>query len=363
MSPALRFILCIGLVSLFADVTYEGARAISGPFLATLGASGTAVGLIAGAGELIGYGLRYFSGLLADRTRRYWTILFLGYGINLVAVPLLAWADTWQLAAFLLIAERFGKAIRAPARDALLSHAASQTGRGWGFGLHEAMDQIGALIGPLMVALILAGRGSYPAAFVLLAIPAACSLAALFTGRLLYPRPADFELPHDAASAHGLAPAFWIYTMGAAALAFGYADFSLMAFHAKRVSLMKDAWIPVIYAVAMGVDAIVALWLGRWYDRTPRRALLTGAALGVLAAPFVFLGGYEGLIAGVVLWGCGLGAQESVLRAGLAEFIPADRRASAYGMFHAVSGIGWFLGSALMGWLYEHSLAALAACS
>lgn len=360
---AVGFIVCLGVVSLFADITYEGARGISGPFLATLGASGTMVGLIAGAGELIAFGLRYVSGIVADRSRRYWTILFTGYGVNLAAVPLLAFADSWQLAALLLMLERFGKSIRAPSRDALLSHASHQIGRGWGFALHEAMDQTGALTGPLVVSAVLFTRGSYPAAFALLAIPAACAMGALLVGRALYPSPEDFEPRTRETPGVPLPRRFWIYSAGAATLAFGYVDFSLIAYHAKRANLIADAWIPVLYALAMGVDAVAALALGRWFDRAGKPALLAGAALSVLSAPLAFLGGLPGLLAAAVLWGAGMGAQESVLRAAVAELIPAGRRASAYGLFHAVNGVLWFCGSALLGWLYEHSLTGLSAIS
>lgn len=359
---AIRFIISLGIVSLFADVTYEGARSLSGPFLATLGASGAAVGFIAGFGELIGYGLRYVSGYIADRSRRYWTIVFLGYGVNL-AVPLLAWADTWQLAAGLLMIERFGKGIRAPARDALLSHAASHTGIGWGFGLHEAMDQVGALTGPLLVAWILAARGSYPAAFAMLVIPALAALASLAVGRISYPTPEDLLRPPPQFQS-ALPAAFWRYCAASGLLAFGYVDYSLMAFHFKKTELTSDSWLPVFYAAAMAVDAVVALTLGWWFDRRPQAALLLGVSLGVLAAPAAFLvGGLAGAIAAVALWGAGMGAQESVLRAMVARLIPLEKRASAYGIFHGINGLLWFLGSLLFGVLYEGAPAALAAIS
>jgi MFS family permease len=357
---AVGFIVCLGFVSLFSDVTYEGARSISGPFLATLGAGGATVGFLAGFGELVAYGLRYASGRFADATRRYWTLLLLGYGLNLAAVPLLALAGNWQTAAVLLILERLGKAIRSPSKDALLSHATSQTGRGWGFALHEAMDQFGALCGPLLMAYILHSRASYPLAFAILAIPAACALATLLTGRFLYPTPTDFEPHSPAARAVPMPRAFWVYTIGAALLGFGYADFSLIAFHAKSTALVGDATIPVLYATAMAVDGLAALALGRWFDRNRLAALLTGASLGVLAAPLAFLGGWPGLVAGMVLWGAGMGAQESVLRAALASFIPPGQRATAYGAFHAAGGVLWFCGSLAMGALYEVSLPALA---
>src|SRR2546430_237253 len=191
---ALTFVILLGIVSLFADMTYEGARSITGPYLAVLGASATVVGIIAGFGELVGYGLRLAAGYLSDRTGRYWTITLVGYVVNLLAVPLLALAGRWELAAVLMIAERFGKAIRTPARDAMLSHATTEMGRGWGFGLHEAMDQIGAFLGPLIVAAVLFRRDGYPTAFGILLIPALLALGVLVVARPLYPHPRDFEV-------------------------------------------------------------------------------------------------------------------------------------------------------------------------
>ena len=192
-ASALKFVVLLGVVSLFADMTYEGARSITGPFLALLGASGTAVGLIAGLGELIGYSLRLASGYLADRTGRYWAITLVGYGLNMLAVPLLALAGRWEVAAALIICERMGKAIRTPARDAMLSHATHRVGHGWGFGLHEALDQAGAVVGPLAVAGVLVAGGGYQAAFAMLLVPAAITLGLLLLARWLNPRPRDLE--------------------------------------------------------------------------------------------------------------------------------------------------------------------------
>ncbi|MGH6852422.1 MAG: MFS transporter, partial [Methylocella sp.] len=141
---AIRFIVLLGVVSLFADMTYEGARSVTGPYLGVLGASAAIVGVVAGFGEFLGYALRLVSGYLSDRTGGYWLITIIGYGVNLLAVPLLALTGRWELAVLLIVGERAGKAIRTPARDAMLSHAGSQTGLGWSFGLHGALDQTGA---------------------------------------------------------------------------------------------------------------------------------------------------------------------------------------------------------------------------
>jgi MFS family permease len=354
-AAALRFIVLLGVVSLFADMTYEGARSIAGPYLGLLGASGAAVGIVAGLGELIGYVLRLASGSLADRTHRYWTITILGYLLNLGAVPLLALTGRWPAAAALIIAERIGKAVRTPARDAMLSHATQQVGRGWGFGLHEALDQVGAVAGPLMVAAVLAERSSYRAGFALLALPAALAIGVLVVARRLNPRPRDLEVEVTTVQPAGLPRSFWIYLAGAALVGAGYADFSLMAFHLGRDAVVSAPAIPVLYAMAMGVDALAAIVSGRIFDRYGLPVLAIAVLLSAFFAPLVFLGGPAAVFVGLVLWGVGMGAQESIMRAAVAEMVGPDRRGSAFGLFNAGYGVCWFLGSAAMGVLYDTS--------
>ncbi len=360
---ALRFILLLGGVSLLSDATYEGARSITGPFLAVLGATGATVGLVAGLGEWLGYGLRLVSGVMADRTRRYWAITIGGYCINLLAVPMLALAGRWETAAALMLAERAGKALRTPARDAMLSHAASGLGPGWGFGLHEALDQIGAVAGPVAVALLVSRHGNYRTAFAWLLLPALLALAALAAARRAYPRPHELEPAPARIESKGLPRAFWIYLVGAGLLAAGYADFALIAYHLEKTRLVSPGEIALLYGLAMGVDAAAALALGRLYDRLGLRVLAVAAAVSAGFAPLALLGSRDQVIAGMVLWGFGMGAQESVLRAAVAGMVPPDRRGTAYGVFNAGYGAWWFLGSALMGILYDASLPSLVAFS
>jgi len=356
---ALRFVLLLGTVSLFADTTYEGARSITGPYLAILGASATAVGITAGTGELAGYGLRLVSGVLSDRTRRYWAVTILGYSINMAAVPLLALAGRWEVAGLLIIGERTGKALRTPPRDAMLSHATSEMGYGWGFGLHEAMDQIGAMLGPLVVAGILALGGSYRDGFALLLIPALLALATLIAARFLHPRPQDMERDTPVLEATGMPGVFWLYLSAAALVAAGYADFPLVAFHFHREGIASSAMIPAFYAIAMGSDALAAVAFGRLFDRFGLRVLIAASFLASLFAPLVFWGGAATALLGMVVWGVGLGAQESIVRAAVAPMVAADRRGTAYGIFNAAYGLSWFLGSVLMGVLYDTWLTAL----
>jgi MFS family permease len=358
-SAALKFVIILGVVSLFADMTYEGARSISGPYLSILGASGAVVGIVAGFGELIGYGLRLVSGYISDKTGRYWTITLLGYGVNLLAVPLLALARHWEIAAFLMIAERIGKAIRTPARDVMLSHATQSVGRGWGFGLHEAMDQIGAILGPLIVTAVLYFRGSYRTGFAILLAPAILALSVLLVARWLYPHPRHFEVGPARPHTKGFPRVFWLYLAAVSLIAAGYADFPLIAYHFEKASIASDDLIPILYAVAMGVDALAALVIGRLFDRIGISVLIPVAIVSSFFAPLVFLGGLNLAFLGMALWGVGMGAQESIMRAAIAEMVPMDRRGSAYGIFNAGYGIFWFLGSALMGILYDISIPSL----
>lgn len=362
-ATALRFVVLLGVVSLLADMTYEGARSVTGPYLAVLGASATAVGFVAGLGELIGYGLRLASGYLADRTRQYWTITIAGYGINLLAVPLLALAGNWPVAASLIVAERIGKAVRSPARDAILSHAAHQVGQGWGFGLHEALDQTGAVLGPLIVSGVLLVNGGYRAGFAVLLVPALLALAVLAVGRLLYPNPRDFEPRKLSLEGKGLPRVFWLYLAAVALIGAGYADFPLVAFHFQKAKLASEGMIPVFYAVAMAVDAVAALAFGRWFDRSGISVLVVAALISALFAPLVFLGGFALAMVGAALWGVGMGAQESIMRAAVAQMVSSDRRAGAYGIFNTGYGVAWFLGSALMGLLYSVAIPSVIAFS
>lgn len=362
-ATALKFVVLLGVVSLFADMTYEGARSITGPYLGLLGASGTIVGIVAGFGELIGYAFRLVSGVIADKTGRYWAITLVGYAINMVAVPLLALAGHWELAAFFIVAERMGKAIRTPARDAMLSHATVEIGRGWGFGLHEALDQIGAMLGPLIVASVLHFRDSYQTGFAILAIPAVLALSVLVAARVLYPNPRDLEVEApDLKRTKSFPPVFRWY-LAAACVATGYADFPLIAYHLKTVSVVQEVWIPTFYAIAMGVDALAALVFGRLFDRSGLPILAVAVLISAPFALFVFQGGFYAALTGMVLWGIGMGAQESIMRAAIAGMVPADQRASAYGVFNAGFGLYWFFGSAIMGWFYDVSIFNLIAFS
>jgi MFS family permease len=353
---ALKFVVLIGVVSFFADFTYEGARSVTGPFMATLGANGTIVGIVAGLGELLGYGLRLVSGRLSEKTQNFWPITLVGYLIQMAAVPLLAFAGSWQLAALLIIVERIGKAIRNPPRDVMLSHAAKEMGYGWGFGVHEALDQFGALFGPLVVAAVLAQRGNYRIAFAILVVPAVITYCMLIVARLLYPKPEDLEAEVPNVHTQGLPRIFWIYLAGAALVAAGFADFQLIAYHFEKADAVNDLWIPIMYSIAMAVSGTGSLLFGRMFDRVGIGILIPLTLISAVFAPLVFLGGFWPVIVGSALWGLGMGVHESIVPAAVATMVPPQRRPSAYGLFTAGYGEAWFIGSAIMGILYDVSI-------
>jgi len=358
---ALQFVVIIGIANFFADFTYEGARGIVGPFLGSLGASAAIVGLVAGLGELMGYGLRAVSGYFADKSHRHWAFAFVGYTVNLLAVPALALATRWPLAATLVVAERTGRGIRKPTVEAMLSYAGKSIGAGWVFGLNEALDQAGATIGPLLVALILYFNGGFRTGFGVLLIPALLCLAILVAARLLHPRPHELEqgTEHTFATTK-LTRAYWIYLGAGSLIAAGFADFALIGFHFHKANTVSSNLIPVFYAVAMASSAIASIPLGRLFDRFGPNISLFAFPISAAAAPFVFLGNSVAALIGMVFWGIGMSAQGSLLQAMLTGVIPPQKRSTAFGLFDTGYGIAWFIGSAVMGLLYEKSILAVA---
>jgi MFS family permease len=356
----LAFIVAFGVVSLFADMAYEGMRGISGPFLGSLGASGTIVGVVAGVGELFGYLLRLGSGRPAERTRLYWPIALAGYAVQMAAVPALALAGNWWAAAIFIILERTGKALRSPAANTMMSRAGEQIGQGWAFGLHEAMDQTGALVGPLIAALVLARHHDYRLAFLWLGVPAVLTIVTVVTVSLRFPYAGHIAKNIDTAGdGHALSRAFWLYAGSAALVAFGFADYPLIAYHYAQSHIVSQAIVPVFYAAAMGASGAGSLLFGRWFDSRGLSVLIPGLLLGAIVAPLVFVGGFALALTGTLAWGLSLGVHDAIMNAAVARMVPEQARARAYGIFTAIYGIAWFAGSVLLGVLYDISIPAL----
>lgn len=363
----LRFIVGFGIVSALADVVYEAARAVIGPYLASLGASAAIVGLITGGGEAAALVLRLFTGRFADRRASPWPQTIAGYALTVICVPLVAISGSLTAAGLLYNGERIGKAVRTPARDTMLAHASAEMGRGYAFGLHEALDQIGAMTGPLLVAAVLALGGSYRLAFGMLAIPGAMALVAIVNLRARAPDPSRWEpaahLPESSQLRveAGLPTKFWIYAAFSAATMFGFSTWAVLAYHLVHRHLVSAALVPVLYAAAMAAASVAAVGFGRIYDRVGLRGLVVLPFLAA-AVPFLSFATTPALfVAGAVVWGAGMGVHDSTLRAAVADFVPAHRRGAGFGTFTAIYGLAWLGGASLIGLLYEHGTAQAAA--
>lgn len=349
----IQFIILLGIVSFFADIAYEGTRGIIGPFFAMLGASGAVVATFAGLAEFAGYGIRIVSGMIADKSKSYWPLTAIGYACNLVVVPLFALAGSWQVAATLLVLERAGKALRTPSRDAMLSYACNQVGRGWGFGLHEAFDRCGGLLGPLLMYWILLKGPHFKMAFGILAIPAALALYALYLTYKKYPHPEVAEPSKAQFSFKNFSKPFWGFIVGAALVGAGTLDFALVAYHLQKQALTTTAAIPLYYTGAIAATAVFALIGGKWFDFQPKASLYTGIIAGSISPLFLLMGTHNELLIGIVLWGISMGTQTALFRSVLAHLIPPELRSTGYGLFGVCYGLAWFLGSALVGILYD----------
>jgi MFS family permease len=344
----------MGVVNLFADTTYEGAASINGPFLGSLGASAAAISVIAGAGEFLGYGLRSIAGYVSDKTGKYWLITFIGYGVNLLAVPALAFAGNWPLAAILVLIERVGRALRKPTVEAMLSYTTGKLGKGWVYALNSALDETGATIGPLVVAFVLFRKGSYQTAYALLLVSALLALASLTAARTIFPLPARLEEGRTA-KAEGLTVRYWLYMLAAACFAAGLMSFELISYHLSSRHVVTGPWIPVLLSISTAGGVIANLALGRLYDRVGMPAVLAGVVLSAAFAPLVFLGSFFTVLAGLMLWGIGYATQDTLFKALVASELPEGKRNFAFGLFYAGYGVGWLVGSVVTGILYESS--------
>jgi len=369
---AFQLIFLFGLVSLFGDIVYEGARSVNGPYLKTLGANAVIVGLVAGIAEFLGYAIRLVSGYFADKTRAYWLFTFIGYGM-LITVPLLSLTGIWQIAVLFIVLERLGKALRSPAKDTILSQATKQVGTGFGFAIAEALDQIGAIIGPLIftVLFVLLGKGDkvvrdYQQGYSLLWVPLILVMLCIFLAWLRVPNPEVLE--NAAIKSHEeeeLGKTFWIYTIFTFITTIGFANFALIGYHFKAKHVLTDAQIPLFYALAMGVDAIAALAIGKTYDifktrhNNEKAGLTTLIAIPVLSLfipVFVFSTRLSLCLTGAIMWGIVMGAHETIMKSAIADLTPLKKRGTGYGIFNTAYGLAIFIGSALVGLLYEHSI-------
>lgn len=384
LSQAMVFLILFGIVSLFSDMTHEGASSIRGAYLSIMGASAGAIGFFSGLGELIGYSMRYLFGKLTDKTRQYWLVTVIGYMLDVMAVPALALVGEhgWIWACLLLLIQRMGKAIKKPAKDTIMSFAASQEGEGKSFGIQELLDQIGAFLGPVLLYLVMLFRTdgdvfqTYSFCFAVLAIPGAITLILLLFTWRKFPDPERFEPEPEEHVPFRMKKSFVLYIAGISCFAFGFIDYSLIIMHVSNVyaglasdlaqtsALVTEGTLPLLYAGAMLVDAIAAVVFGYLYDKIGVKALMISTLLSSVFAIFVFSAhSVPMLLIGIALWGIGMGAQESILKAVVTSIVPKDSRATGYGIFECSFGVFWFLGSWIMGVLYDLSIPAMVAVS
>jgi len=369
---ALRLILLFGLISLLGDVIYEGARGVNGPYLETLGASAAVVGLVAGLGELLGYLIRLVSGYFSDKTRAHWVFTIVGYSF-LMVIPMLALTGVWQFAAIFMVLERIGKGIRSPAKDTILSQATKQVGTGFGFAIVEFLDQIGATIGPLIFTFFFMSIGpgnksviDYQHGYSLMWFPFVVLMMVLFTAFFLVKNPEELE--NDVIKKpqpDRIKRTFWLYCIFTFFTTLGFLNFAIVGYHLKAHSIVTDAQIPLLYALAMAVDAVIGLIIGKWYDRLKIRfdnehaglLLLIILPLFTAALPLFTLSYHISfIITGVVLWGIVMGTHETIMKAGIADITSIRKRGTGYGIFNMMYGIAIFIGSAAAGFLYDYSI-------
>ena len=356
---AFRFVLTIGIVNLFADMTYEGGGGINGAFMGSLGASAAVISIVAGLGEFLGYSLRSVAGYVADRTGRHWAVTFVGYSVNLFAVPAMALAGSWQVAAVLVLAERIGRALRKPTVEAMLSYTTGKHGKGWVYAVNTALDETGATIGPLVVAAVLFLKGSYQDAYAMLLLSTLLALATLVVARLRFPVPERFE-QEDTTSAKAFGASYWLFMSAAACFAAGLMSYELLSYHLNKTGIVAQAWAPVLLAFATGSGVIANLILGKAYDRFGLPVLLVAVVLSALFTPLAFIAEQWWIVvAAMPLLGIGYAVQDTLLKAVVAGMLPKRRRDLVFGLFYTGYGCGWLLGSVAMGLLYDRSLATL----
>jgi len=351
-------IISFGLISLFGDIIYEGARGIVPTYLMFLGATALIVGLVGGLGEFLGYSLRLVSGYLADTTRSYWLFVFLGYGL-LISIPLLAFTGYWQIAIILVLIERIAKALRAPARDTIFSVVTKGVGTGKAFGLHEFMDQLGAISGPLIVATVLYFTGNkYFYAFLILLVPylfLIIILSSVYVKMKLYTKTMLSTLQKNVGSGETRLPSgFKFYTFAVILNTAGLIHVSLILYIASNI--MFPWMVAILYLMLQGIDAIIAPFSGYVYDKTGRSILLIPFVLSVIPTIFALMGTFSSVIIAALFFGIILGMQESIYRAAVSDLTPIEKRGTAYGIFNAAYGFGFLISGFLFGYFIDYGL-------
>jgi MFS family permease len=353
-------IILLGIVSLMGDLVYEGSRGIIPDYLNFLGASALIVGLVTGLGEFLGYAMRLFSGILADTTKAYWFLIFVGYGL-IVAVPLMAFPWEWQAVALLVLVERFGKALRSPPRDTVLSMVSKGIGSGKAFGIHEFLDQIGAILGPLIVVtLMFYTKNDYSSVFKFMILPYFIMLIALiYTYKSIRDQAYTEKKVEEE---KGLTKLFYVYTAAVTLNTIGLIHISLILFKASEIlQPVHQQWIvPALFLIAQSIDAPIALISGYFYDKLGVKVLLIPFIISTLP-PILTLTSNQlvMLVAASLVFGSVLGMQESIYRATVADLTPITSRGKAYGLFNTAYGLGFLASGAIYGSFIDYRISSI----
>lgn len=357
-SSAFAFVFILGIVNLFADMTYEGGASINGPFMGMLGASAAAISIVAGLGEFLGYGVRLLAGFVADKTGKYWMFTFIGYAINLLAVPAMVFAGSWQMAAIFVCLERVGRGIRKPTVEAMLSYTTGKLGRGWVYAMNTALDETGAMLGPLVIATMLFFKADYRTGYAALLITSLLAMIALTVARVVFPMPSRLERGRTA-QAKGFTKSFWLFMLAGSLFAAGLMSFELISFHLVSKGIVTGYWIPVFLALSTAGGIVASLVFGKLYDRIGNPVVLVAVLFSALFGPLVFFGNFITILMGMFLWGVGYATQDTLLKAIIASLLPEGKRNTAFGLFYMGYGGGWLLGSIVTGLLYSYSIPLL----
>ncbi|WP_308534368.1 MFS transporter [uncultured Peptoniphilus sp.] len=367
LNSPVKVVIIFGIISLLGDVIYEGARSANSQYFSLLGISAANIGFYFGLGEFLGYFLRLFAGLVSDIYHMHWPFIFIGYGF-LIVVPLMGTTSSLGVLASLMLLERIGKALRNPSKDTLLSTVSEhEVGIGFAFGIQEALDQLGAFLGPIIFTLVFyfSGHGlaSYQFAYKLLFIPFILLMAFLY---FAYKKIKDENLIEridgKKFSRDKMGKVFWIYCAFSFFSSIGFINFSIIAYHLKVKGLMTDGNITLLYSLAMIVDAITALIIGKAYDilKIKRKNKMGGILIMALIPfvtaiiPFFTLSFNKSLIIfGLLIFGLVIGSHETIIRSAIADITPFSKRGTAYGIFNGIYGLAFLIGSSLVGALYD----------
>ncbi len=368
LSPAIQVILIFGIISMLGDVIYESARGVNSQYFNLIGVSATKVGIVFGIGELFGYFLRLFAGYWSDVSHKHWLFIFIGYGM-LIVVPLMGMTLNWNLLVVFILLERLGKALRNPAKDTILSSVAEkEVNLGMAFGLQEALDQLGAFIGPLIFTGVFyfTGRNGlvqYQMGYKALIIPFILLMAFVYYAyRTVEKKRVIPEMKIRDFDNRSLKGIFWVYTAFIFATTLGFANFAIIGYHLKDTGLLGDGQITMVYSFAMVVDALAALAVGKAYDslkektklRTGGILILGLVPLFTMGLPFLTLSYSVPLIVlGMFLWGLVMGAHETVMKSAIGDLVPFSKRGRGYGVFNAAYGLALFFGASYMGFFYD----------